>query len=132
MIQKGINGMKRNCPGCGAPITDESSFCSHCGTKLPDNVQKIQIEDAAKIEEVRLKYEMQERERQEINESKRRSSKAMKIKRWVSWIFCIVCLCIGVSSVHVNQDLGVIAMLLSCASGIYALIITFASFFRKR
>ena len=124
--------MQSICPGCGAPITDESKFCSHCGAKLPDNVQKIKIEDAAKIEEVRLKYEMQERERQEKNESNRITSKSLTIKRWISWIFCIVCMGVGVSFLEANQNLAVVAILLSFAAAIYAIVITFVSIFRKR
>ena len=124
--------MQSNCPVCGAPITDESRFCSHCGAKLPENVRKIKIEDAAKLEEVRLKYEMQERERQEKNESKRTSSKSLKTKRWIGWLLCIACLCGGMVFRDSNPNLSLVLFILFMASGIYAIIISFASLFRKR
>ena len=120
--------MQSNCPACGAPITDNSKFCSHCGARLADNEQKITIEDKAKLEEIRLKYELEERK----NESRRTSSKVLKIKRWVSWLLCVACLCVGVFLHKTNENVSVVFGILFMASGIYAVIITFASLFRKR
>ena len=124
--------MQSNCPACGAPITDNSKFCSHCGARLADNEQKITIEDKAKLEEIRLKYELEERKRQENNESRKNSSKSLKIKRWVSWLVCVDCLCAGVFLHETNENVSLVFGILFMASGIYAVIITFASLFRKR
>ncbi len=95
--------MSYNCPACGSPITDDARFCSHCGVKLPDNVQRIEIktenktqyryEDAAKLEEIRLRYEREEKmenlRRQEQKEEAEKHAKATKK-------LCIICWAVGI------------------------------------
>ena len=115
-----------NCPSCGSPITDDSRFCSHCGAKLPESTQKleIKIEDTAKLEEVRLKYRMEE--------ANRSVSKADKIKRWVGWILCVAFLCLAIITRDPNnQNLSVVFFILFMASGIFAIVVTFTSAIRK-
>ena len=134
--------MQTNCSVCGAPIRDDAKFCSHCGAKLPDSTQKleikseIKIEDSARLEEVRLKYELEERERQEKKEAGRSSSRIRKIKLWTSWLLCIAFLCIGMAlfysgSRDQNKAISTIFMILFMASGIYALIVTFSSIINR-
>lgn len=133
--------MQTNCPACGAPITDDARFCSHCGAKLPDNTQRIEIkseikiEDTAKLEEVRLKYELEEKKRQEKSESKRSGSRFLKVKLWISWIVCVASLCVGMMLYDPipikNNPLSTPFMILFTASGIYALVLTFSSLAKK-
>ena len=35
--------MEIKCPNCGAGIDSDGKFCKYCGTKLPDNTQKFEI-----------------------------------------------------------------------------------------
>lgn len=133
--------MQTNCPGCGAPVTDDARFCSHCGSKLPDNAQRIEIkseikiEDAAKLEEVRLKYQLEEKKRQDKREIKQNGVKGIKIKLWVSWIICVASLGVGMMLYDPfpskNNPLSMPFIILFFASGIYALIITFSYFMKK-
>ena len=123
--------MQNNCPNCGSPITDDARFCSHCGSKLPDNTQRtvteIKFEDAAKLEEVRLKYALEEKK----SEAKRSGSKSLKIKRWTGWLLCIVCLCLFMIFHETNEPLATVFLILFLASGIYALAATILSVFKR-
>ena len=134
--------MQTNCSACGAPITDDARFCSHCGTKLPDNTQRIEIkseikiEDKAKLEEVRLKYEMEEKKLQERNEAKRSGTRYIKIKLWASWLICIASFAVVMAlykpwPAKNNNPLSSVFSVIFFASGIYALIITFISLINK-
>ena len=133
--------MPSNCQVCGAPITDDARFCSHCGAKLPDNTQRIEVkseikfEDTAKLEEVRLRYELEEKKRKEKSESKRSGSRYIKIKLWVSWLICIATMCVAMMLYDPipirNNPLSTPFMIVSTASGIYALVITFSYFVNK-
>lgn len=44
------------CSQCGAPLTNDSKFCSHCGAKVDDGTirAEITINDTARIKEVEL------------------------------------------------------------------------------
>lgn len=123
--------MQNNCPNCGSPITDDARFCSHCGSKLPDNTQRtiteIKFEDTAKLEEVRLKYALEEK----ISDAKRSGSKSLKIKRWTGWLLCIVCLCLFMIFHETNEPLATVFLILFLASGIYALATTILSVFKR-
>lgn len=48
------------CSQCGAPLLDDSKFCSHCGAKVDDGIfrAEIKIDDVA--ENRRADYETQE------------------------------------------------------------------------
>ncbi len=125
--------MENHCPTCGAPITDNVQFCSHCGARLPDTSRTIEIkyEDAVKLEELRLKYEAEEKQRQENREAKKRRSKALRIRRWVSWLLCILFLCVAMA-IKDNRTLTGIFGILFFAAGIYAIIITVISVIKRR
>ena len=133
--------MPTHCPTCGAPITDDARFCSHCGAKLPDNIQRIELkseikyEDTARLEEVRLKYELEEKKRQEKSESKRSGIRFIKIKLWVSWLISIATMCVAMMLYDPipikNNPLSTPFMIVSTASGIYAIVITFSYFAKK-
>ena len=76
------------CPDCGAPITDESRFCSHCGAKLDDGVKRTEININKRIEDVaeikRADYEEAEsRIRQRKEEAK---VKQNKVRHWTCYI----------------------------------------------
>lgn len=128
--------MQINCLACGAPVTDGAKFCSHCGTRLPDNTQRIEIkkeikiEDSAKLEEIRLKYALEEKERQAKNESKRNGTRFLKVKLWISWIVCVASLSIAMALYNPipirYNPLSTPFFILFVASGIYALVITFS------
>ena len=139
---KGAANLHRNCPACGAPITDDARFCSHCGTKLPDDTQRIEIkseikiEDAAKLEEVRLKHELEERKWQEKHETKSSGTRYIKIKLWVSWLICIASLCVAMvtyDSIEAksHNEIAMPCFIIFIASGIYAIVITFSNLLRK-
>ena len=132
-LRKGKIRMQNHCSACGAPITDNAQFCSHCGARLPDAAQTIEIryEDAAKLEEVRLKHESEERQRQEKLEARNQRSKALRIKRWVSWLLCICFLCVAML-IRDNRTLTGVFGVLFFAAGIYAVIITAMSVFKRR
>lgn len=127
--------MQNHCPTCGAPITDHARFCAHCGAKLPDadaaRTIEIKYEDAAKLEEVRLKYEAEERQRLEKQEAGKRGARALKIKRWAGWLLCVLFLCLGMA-VREDRTLSAIFVLLFVAAGVYAFVITILSVFRRR
>lgn len=42
------------CPNCGAGITSGGKFCAFCGTKLPDDVQRVEIEHNVNIRRERI------------------------------------------------------------------------------
>ena len=72
------------CPACGAYITGEGRFCSHCGTKIDDGVQRSEIkidqhiQDDAEVR--RSQYEEQESLlRQKEFASKLKAAKAKRI-----------------------------------------------------
>lgn len=80
------------CPDCGAPITDESRFCSHCGAKLDDGVKRTEININKRIEDVaeikRADYEEAEsRIRQRKEEAK---VKQNKVRHWTCYILIIL------------------------------------------
>ena len=132
--------MQIRCPSCGAPITDDAKFCHHCGTKLPDNTQKIEIkseikiEDTARLEEVRLKYDLEEKKRNDATEIKRNELRVLKTKLWISWILCIVSLCVAITIYNPipieNSPFSTPLFILSVASGIYAIILSISLFFK--
>lgn len=107
------------CPSCGASIQKDPN-------------RNSMYEDTAKLEEIRLKYELEERKRQENNESKRNVSKSLKIKRWISWLLCVASLCIGMFTRNSNSDISVVFGVLFFAFGIYAIVISITSIFKKR
>ena len=125
--------MQNHCPSCGAPITDQTGFCSHCGARLPDTSRTLEIkyEDAVKLEEIRLKYENEERQRQEEQESKNRRSRSLRIRRWTGWLLCILFLCVAMS-IKDNRTLTAVFGMLFFAAGIYAIVITIMSVFKRR
>ena len=134
--------MLTNCPTCGAPVTGEGLFCTHCGVRLPDSVPKAetnsrnadgsQYEDTARLEEVRLKYEQEEKQRLEKKEAKERESKVLRIKRWVSGLLCIAFLCLGMVFIDSDNNLSAVFGVLFFATGAYAFFIIVMSVFRKR
>lgn len=130
---KGTSDMQTNCSVCGAPIKDDSGFCPYCGARIPENVKKT--EDTARLEEVRLKYELEEKKRQEINVSVRNESRALKIKLWTGWLLCIASMCVAVflrdPGSGKKSPLFTVCAVIFFASFIYALVITFASLIHK-
>lgn len=133
--------MTSRCPSCGAPITDDKRFCAHCGCRLPDIGETAGAkapdeaglyDEAVQLEELRLKYEMEEKIRREEAEKRQKTTKTLRIKRWVSWILCIAFFCVGFLLNHKNDTLSVIFAVLFFATGIYAVFITLASVFRRR
>ena len=106
--------MANNCPSCGSPITDDARFCSHCGNKLPDNTLRIEIktentteyktqyryEDAAKLEEIRLRYEREEKQeeikRQEKKEKEEIKTKGLKKLCLICWIAAAILLLLAI------------------------------------
>ena len=76
------------CPDCGAPILDDSRFCSHCGAKLDDGVKRTEININKRIADVaeirRAGYEEAEskiRQRKETIKEKQN-----KAKHWTCYI----------------------------------------------
>lgn len=130
-VLKGISSMSTHCPSCGAPVTEDSRFCSHCGTKLPENVQRIEIqahntteikiEDAAKLEEVRLRYELEGKKLQDRMETKRQGIKPHKTKCTIALLLSIVFLCISLLVSKGNENLSTVFGILFMASGIYGI-----------
>lgn len=45
------------CSQCGAPVMDDSRFCSHCGAKIDDGVERKEIVIDNKAEVKRADYE---------------------------------------------------------------------------
>lgn len=130
-----------NCPACGAPITDDARFCSYCGAKLPDNTQRIEIrseikiEDTAKLEEVKRKYELEEKKHIDNNNTNKSELKKLKVKLWVSWLICIISLCIAMTIYNPipikDSPFSTPCFILFFASGIYAIILSFGYLFKK-
>ena len=129
--------MNNKCPACGAPINDDAKYCSYCGTKYPDNIQRyeikseIKIEDKAKLEEIRLKYEMEEKERLEKSTSNKGEFKSLKVKLWISWILFIVLFSAAIYLSIQNDTMGLPLAVFSIFIGIYAIITTFSWIFKK-
>ena len=117
--------MQTHCPSCGAPITEDVPFCSHCGARLPEHKDP-------KLEEVRLKYEREEKERQENKAAAQSRKKAMKIRIWISWALTLVFFCLMMFLYKGNESLLAIIAILFFVSGIYAIIVSLIFLFRKR
>lgn len=89
------------CPACGAYITTEGRFCSHCGAKIDDGVQRSEIRIDQHIQndaEVRrAQYEEQESQlRQQQIKGEIRSKKAKHIILFVLLGLSVLCLTTGI------------------------------------
>lgn len=89
------------CPQCGASIESGSKFCAHCGTQIPDDVQKanIRIEDLAELK----RLELEEKKMQDEKEQRDRKRRNRKI---VSFILILFGVAFGVLSYSVSAPGG--------------------------
>ena len=125
-----------NCPACGAPITDDARFCAYCGAKLSDNTQRIEIkseikiEDTAKLEEVKRKFELEEKKHFDSIRTNKNEFKNLKIKLWISWLICIISFGTALTIYDPipiqNSPFTTPCLVLFVASGIYAIVLSFS------
>ena len=85
------------CPQCGASIEAGSKFCAHCGTQLPDDVQKahVKIEDMAELKRLELEVKKLEMEKEQ-KKRKRRNRK----------IVCLIIALIGAALMLLSYKVG--------------------------
>lgn len=89
------------CSQCGAPVTSNSKFCSHCGAKIPDDVfrAEIRIDNTAEIQ--RAQYETEE------SKFRQKQMKSDMIKNRIVWILIGLIAFIGIvlfSMVFFDRD----------------------------
>lgn len=112
------------CPQCGSTLKDDGRFCSYCGTKLPDDVTRIEVKIDTRVEDVaevkRASYEEQE--------SKIRQKQMKRDMRKGSGLWIVVGLLIYIAILLANHKM----ILGSVVSGLFAVLILMMSFFGKR
>lgn len=72
--------MSSVCSQCGAPIMSDSKFCSHCGAKIDDGVERKEIVIDNKAEVMRAGYETKE------SDVRQRKEKMELTKVKATWI----------------------------------------------
>ena len=71
---------KSVCSQCGAPVMSDSKFCSHCGAKIDDGVERKEIVIDNKAEVMRAGYETKE------SNVRQKKEKIELVKFRVTWI----------------------------------------------
>ena len=89
------------CPDCGAPITDDSRFCNHCGAKLDDGVKRMEVNINKRIEDV---AEMKRADYEEKESKLRLKQEERKIKQnKAKHLVCYILLIIGVIGIAIMR-----------------------------
>lgn len=71
---------KSVCSQCGAPIMSDSKFCSHCGAKIDNGVERKEIVIDNKAEVMRAGYETKE------SDVRQKKEKIELVKFKATWI----------------------------------------------
>lgn len=71
---------KSVCSQCGAPVMSDSKFCSHCGAKIDDGVERKEIVIDNKAEVMRAGYETKE------SDVRQKKEKIELVKFKATWI----------------------------------------------
>ena len=71
---------KSVCSQCGAPVMSDSKFCSHCGAKINDGVERKEIVINNKAEVMRAGYETKE------SDVRQKKEKIELVKFKATWI----------------------------------------------
>ena len=123
---------KSVCSQCGAPVMSDSKFCSHCGAKIDDGVERKEIVIDNKAEVMRAGYETKE------SDVRQKKEKMELIKFKATWVFIGVLFLISVvvfiwSLVRLNNKETGSGLVLFCGMwGIaICIILTLKNLFRK-
>lgn len=123
---------KSVCSQCGAPVMSDSKFCSHCGAKINDGVERKEIVIDNKAEVMRASYETKE------SDVRQRKEKIELVKFKATWVFIGVLFLISVavfiwSLVGLNNKETGSGLMLFCGMWGLAIcvILTLKNLFRK-
>ena len=114
------------CSQCGAPLLDDSKFCSHCGAKVDDGIFRAEIKIDEVAENRRADYETQESAlRQKQMKSDLRRNK-------VRWILIGLVGAIGVALfISAIVSKSVLVMVYGMLAIVYAGYLAIKAAFRK-
>ena len=123
---------KSVCSQCGAPVMSDSKFCSHCGAKIDDGVERKEIVIDNKAEVMRAGYETKE------SDVRQKKEKIELVKFKATWIligilslFSVAMFIWGVVGSNSKQSGAGLAIFYGLGGLTICIILTIKNLFRK-